>query len=246
MNKRWQIYLSSAALIFGLVLSQVLPNQLQAQADPNPKNKTLVETIKQLETEISHLENEIASVREDIEQHAKSEGMQVSGDLQIEIQLQQAAAGLTELTGEGIVITLDDNSTGAQAAKLNDPANYRPNDYIIHDKNLLYLVNELKEAKAQGISINGQRISPSSDIRCVGTVIMINSTRVAPPFEILAIGNAKKLKKAVEDGREYHYLKQDKFPVKIDTMEKIVLPAYAGSFNPKYMTSETDHQGTEQ
>jgi uncharacterized protein YlxW (UPF0749 family) len=244
VDRRWQIYLGSAALICGLVLSQVLPNQLQAQADPNPKNKTLVETIKQLESNIALLENEIASAREDIERHAKSKGMHVSDDLQIEVQLQQAAAGLTELTGEGIVITLDDNSAGAQTAKLNDPANYRPNDYIIHDKNLLYLVNELKQAKAQGISINGQRIASSSDIRCVGTVIMINSTRVAPPFEISAIGNANKLKKAVEEGREYLYLKQNKFPVKIDIMEKVVLPAYTGSFNPKYMTS--DQQGDKQ
>lgn len=248
MSSKWKIYLGCAAVVFGLGFSQVLPSQLQAQSNLDPQNQSLVETIKKMEREISDTEAELASLREEIHQlqSGESGGRKVSSNLQLDIQLQQAAAGLTELTAEGIIITLDDNSTGASAAKLKDLANYRPNDYIIHDKNLLYLVNELKEAKSQGIAINDQRVAASSDIRCVGTVIMINSTRVAPPFEILAVGNTKKLKKAIEAGREYHYLKENKFPVEIKTTKAITLPAYAGSFNPNYMVSPASDQEAEE
>ena len=68
-----------------------------------------------------------------------------------------------------------------------------PNRYIIHYENLLYLVNDLRNAGAEGISINGQRIVVSSEIRCVGNVILVNTTRLAPPFEISAIGDPKAL-----------------------------------------------------
>lgn len=239
MSSKWQICVGAAAVVFGIVFSQVLPGQVPAKADSNKKNQALIESIKQLETNISGLEDELSSLRDDIDdlQNGESGERNISRNMQIDIQLQQTTAGLTELSGEGIIITLDDNSAGASAAKANDPANYRPNDYIIHDKNLLYLVNELKAAGAQGITINNQRIAAGSDIRCVGTVIMVNSTRVAPPFEILAIGNARKLKEAIEKGREYHYLQENKYPVKVETAEEIKLPGYSGSFSPKYMSS---------
>lgn len=246
MTRKWQVCVGSAALIFGLICSQILPGKLQAQADPNSKNQTLVETIKQMERDIAGMEQDLASLREETDRLQNNEAgdRDISRNIQTEIRSQEAAAGLTELSGEGIIITLDDNSKGASAAKANDPVNYRPNDFIIHDKNLLYLVNELKQAKAQGIAINNQRIATSSHIRCVGTVIMVNSTRVAPPFEISAVGSAKKLKQAVEKGREYHYLKENNFPVEVRTADKLVLPAYTGSLNPKYMTSPASEQET--
>ena len=239
MKNKWQVYVGSAALLFGLVFSQLLPSQLQAHADPHPHNQTLIETIKQMEQEIAAMEKDIAALREEIDALQKGEQGErnISRNLQMDMQLQQTAAGLTELSGEGIVITLDDNSSGALAAKAGDPANYRPNDYIIHDKNLLYLVNELRAAQAQGIAINNQRIAFSSDIRCVGTVIMVNTTRVAPPFEITALGNARRLKNAIEEGREYHYLTENKFPIEVKTAENITLPPYSGSINPKYLAT---------
>lgn len=237
MSRKWQVYVGSAALIFGLAFSQLLPGQLQAQGDISNKNLTLVETIKQLEADISAMEAEISLLRQETEalQNSEAGDRDISMEIREDMQLQLTEAGLTELTGEGILITLNDNARGAAAAKAKDPDNYRPNDYIIHDKNLLYLVNELKQAGAQGIAINNQRVAASSDIRCVGTVIMVNSTRVAPPFEIAALGNSGRLKNAMDNSREFHYLTQNDFPVTVETQKNLVLPPYTGSFNPKFM-----------
>ena len=46
--------------------------------------------------------------------------------------------GLTPLEGPGIKVTLDDNPKGAEAAKTSDVLTYNPENYIIHDKNVLY------------------------------------------------------------------------------------------------------------
>lgn len=234
--KKWQLYIAACTLFLGITIAQVFPRQ--ALPVTNIKNATLIETVKELEGEISSLESRLSSLRSELDnlQEQKSGGKDMARNLQMDLQFQQAQAGLTEMTSRGIIITLDDNTQEAQIAKKSDPENYRPNDYIIHDKNLLYLVNELKAAGAEAIAINNQRIVTTTDIRCVGTVIMINSTRVAPPFEITALGDPVKLKNAIENGREYPYLKEKNFPAKIEIADRATVPAYKGSFGTKYLS----------
>lgn len=91
-------------------------------------------------------------------------------------------AGATNLKGEGVVVTLSDGTT---------------TDTIVHDSDVLTVVNELKAAGAEAISVNGQRIISTSAIRCVGPVIQVNYQKVAAPFEIKAIGKAEYLESAL-------------------------------------------------
>ena len=55
------------------------------------------------------------------------------------------------------------------------PANPRenPNLYIIHDDDLLRVINELRAAGAEGIAINGERIVAMSEIRCAGPTLSV-------------------------------------------------------------------------
>jgi uncharacterized protein YlxW (UPF0749 family) len=97
-----------------------------------------------------------------------------------EVASYEKALGYTDVQGQGIIITLEDNE-------------YKN----IESYDLLMLVNELKLAGAEAISINGQRILANTAIRCVGPVIQINGVKVAAPFSIKAIGNAKYLESAL-------------------------------------------------
>lgn len=101
VNGKWQWYLGFAALILGLLFSRVLPGGAQAQADTRLKNQTLVETITQLEKEISGMEKELSALREETEQLQNNQagGKSVSSSMQSDIELQQSLAGLTELRG---------------------------------------------------------------------------------------------------------------------------------------------------
>ena len=51
------------------------------------------------------------------------------------------------------------------------------------------LVNELKNAGAEAISINDERIISTTSITCDGTVILINGNKISSPFTIKAIGS---------------------------------------------------------
>ena len=61
--------------------------------------------------------------------------------------------------------------------------------YLVHDGNLVAIINELKSAGAEAISINNKRITSSTAITCAGNVIQINGEKVGSPFIIKAIGS---------------------------------------------------------
>jgi uncharacterized protein YlxW (UPF0749 family) len=65
--------------------------------------------------------------------------------------------------------------------------------YVIHDADILNIVNELRAAGAEAISINDERVTATSNIRCGGPTINIDGKRHAVPFVIKAIGNPRTL-----------------------------------------------------
>ena len=72
------------------------------------------------------------------------------------------------------------------------------NLYVIHDEDILRVVNELRAAGAEAISLNGQRLTATSEIRCAGPTMSVNNVRSAAPFEIIAIGDSSTLENALK------------------------------------------------
>ena len=89
--------------------------------------------------------------------------------------------GYTNVEGEGIVITLEDNDSK-----------------LITAQDIMSLINQLKLAGAEAISVNDERIVNTSDIALVnGRFILINGNRVVGPYVVRAIGNQKYLESAI-------------------------------------------------
>lgn len=235
---RWVPWLTLMFMLIGLFLTQELRIQSAiSAAAANPKTEVLISLITNLESETAAQEERLALIRQETETiiQQSSSGESQLTELQNELALQQIRAGITALEGPGITIRLDDNHAGLAAAPNDDP-----NRYVIHYENLLYIVNDLRNAGAEGISINGQRIVVSSEIRCVGNVIMVNTTRLAPPFEISAIGHPDDLEEAISSSATYQQLSLTGFPASYTITDinsnSIVLPAYTGSFSTKNLT----------
>lgn len=88
--------------------------------------------------------------------------------------------GYTNVKGQGIIITISD---GNKRVGYGD---------------LLYLINELKYAGAEAISINDERIVTTSDIVDIkDKFILVNTQRVMSPYTIKAIGDSKYLESAI-------------------------------------------------
>ena len=99
---------------------------------------------------------------------------------------------------------------------------------------MLTVVNELKAAGAEAISVNGQRIISTSAIRCVGPVIQVNYQKVAAPFEIKAIGNAQYLESAmnIKNG-VVDMLKQLGVGISMTREKEVNIPKYEGNLTFK-------------
>lgn len=234
----WKKYIpiTLACILTGLLLTAALRTQTAVQDEIKAsKNSTLIDIINNLEEETKVLEESISSLRSQIEniqqQEAPGQGFVVS--LQDQIQRLKLRSGQTNVSGPGIIVVLDDNTAGAEATKANNPNFYDPENFIVHDKNLLYLVSALR-GQSEAIAINNQRLVATSDIRCVGTVIMVNSSRLAPPYEIKAIGDPLLLEAALLNSDEYVYLKSKDMPVSITKAEDISLPDFKGSNTINY------------
>ncbi len=147
----------------------------------------------------------------------------------------QLAAGLTRVSGPGIRITMDDSPS---APKNADAGSFLPG--IIHDFDLLQIVNELRLMNAEAICIKGAgqsegtRITAYTPIRCVGAPIQIEGQPVAPPFVIEAIGNPQALDKGVNmAGGILTTLKDPSrgpaLQIKTEQINKLTLPASSGA-----------------
>lgn len=189
--------------------------------------KDMYETIKyknqELETKITEYKN------------SASERNATVQLLNNEIDDLEMMAGLSEVKGTGIIVTLDDTRALNQIAV--DAGYYDPNVYVIHDTDILVLVNELKAAGAEAISINGQRISSNTEIRCVGPVIQINGIRLTAPFKVSAIGSPDILSSAIKlRGGIIDQINSANIDVTIEAQDSIIIPKYEKVIEYKYAT----------
>ena len=167
-------------------------------------------------------ENELDKLREEVlSQNTDSEN--IDGQLKdINILL-----GYNEVYGQGLIITLKD----ANVANVKGNAT----DYIVHDGDLLEVVNALKNAGAEAISINEQRIVNSTAITCAGNIIKVNGEKLGSPFVIKAIGLTEKLKGALTmPGGYLEVLEKDGVQVKVEEANSIEIPKYNGVYNFQY------------
>ncbi len=135
--------------------------------------------------------------------------------------------GMTEVKGPGIILTLSDSKKEASTA-LN------VSDLLVHDADVLSVINELKNAGAEAISINDQRLVPTSSISCGGNIIEINGEKVGAPFIIKAIGLPEQLAALSRPGGYLEILKKATVGVDLKKTTSVTIPKYTGVITYKY------------
>ena len=129
------------------------------------------------------VEQKLNDTNEKIDEYKKQMSSEEDAAKLLEQELNESEkfVGYTDVHGEGIVITLENN----------DFRNIERFD-------LISLVNELKIAGAEAISINEERIVVNTDIALVNnSIILVNSRRISDPYVIKAIGDKKYLESAI-------------------------------------------------
>ena len=106
---------------------------------------------------------------------------------------QSIDAGDIALIGPGVEVALDD-----AVLPLGGPlSGLTIDDYVVHQQDLQGVVNALWAGGAEAMSINNQRISALTAIRCVGNTLLLAGRVYSPPYRIRAIGNQVRLRTAL-------------------------------------------------
>jgi len=132
----------------------------------------------------------------------------------------KAFAGLTDLQGPGLKVTLLDSLKPSNA-----------DDAIVHDMDILKVTNELFASGAEAIDVNGHRIVTTSSFRCVGPVIQVDGVPVASPVVIRAIGDPATLEGGINlPGGVLSLIRMfDPAMVQIEQVKEMRIAAYGGS-----------------
>jgi len=195
---------------------------------PSESRQELVNRMSKLTEENDQLKLELEQSRTTISEleSLMAAGQATSAELSDSLSRYRILAGLDPVKGPGIRLTLSEQTTDL-------PPGTEVASYLIHQEDLLNIVNELWLAGAEAIAIRSgdktERLIMSSTIRCVGSLIDINNSRMTPPFDIFAIGNPDDLENALTMPRGVlEPLQFFSIHAEIVKMEEIVLPPFSG------------------
>ncbi len=240
-NQKNIIFLTLISLLLGLMVMISINTQQASEVQSENNNQELADYIEEMEAENALLETLLQTTRQQLENLEGSEEEDQTYITQLNAALNSLTinAQMTALEGPGLVITLNDNKTDAEYAKKNNPATYRPEQYIIHDKDILYIIRSLA-GNTEACTINGIRLADTTSIRCVGTTILVDSNRLAAPYEIKLLGDPDKLEDALLHCATYNNLKYYKMPVEYTKEESISVAAYAKGYSTLFTMLEED------
>ena len=228
-GKAWVWQVTALCVILGALLALSLKTQRQAIESNEPTRPVALRAayriMKQQNVE---LEKELSDYKVRVEKLAKKQAKGVYGanDIQRVLDETKMIAGTVPVHGAGVVVLLQDSPKKIPSGMSQEDMGA----YIVHDRDIREVVNELFAAGAEAISVNGQRLMATSSIRCVGPVVLVNSTQIAgPSFIIKAIGVPETLEGALKMtmGVVDELGLQDM--IKITKEPDIVIPAYTGS-----------------
>ena len=146
-------------------------------------------------------------------------------------------SGLEEAKGPGLKIVLEDGGEAFSGEVVDD---FMRLLRTIHDDDMIKVINELKAAGAEAISINNQRIIYNTEIYCGGQFLRMNGVKIPAPFYVNAIGDPEKMENQImRDGSYIKTLMNRGIKVQITKSDDITMPAYISDMNSKYMEPNT-------
>lgn len=195
-GKSWVFQVTALCIVLGMLLALSLKTHRAAVEHGEPSRSTAVgDAFWAMRNDNLKLRKDVADYKDRFEKLAKAQAIGAhTGDLQRLFDENKVFAGTVGVHGPGVVVKLKDSPKRNSSLMAQENLD----DYIVHDRDVREVVNELFAAGAEAIAVNGQRLVSNSSIRCVGPVVRVNSTPIAAPFFIRAIGDPETLDNALK------------------------------------------------
>ena len=191
---------------------------------------TLYKAIENLKEDNIEKKDKITNYKNN---YAKND--KILDDMKVQISDYEMFIGSNKIEGPGILLKINDGNTNALQENTAEI-----NNRLLHDNDMALILNELRVAGAEAISVNSHRVVPWSGVICNWAFIGFDDGEMEyAPFNIYAIGDPEKLKAALlEDGSHVKQLILRKLYVDIDKVDKITMNPTTSSTNVNYMVRD--------
>jgi len=154
-------------------------------------------SIEEMKLLVNNMQNAVDSEKKAIADYKASKYQDDINEINSQIEQIKFYNGFTAVRGPGIMVRVSDN--------ISEDPELDIMERIVHDVDIVVLLNDLKAAGAEAIEVNGKRIINISEVVCAGPLIRVNGEVIPAPFVIIAIGDMDELYDAVTEEGTYAY-----------------------------------------
>ena len=176
--------------------------------------------------EVDALKGRVEALQSEVDRLAAAVEDDAVRKLQRRIAVVGRAAGLTAVSGAGVVVTLED-------APIDDVADdVDANVLVVHQQDIQAFVNAMWTGGAVAVSLQGRRLVSTTAVKCVGNTVVIEGVPYAPPYVIAAVGDPDALLRALDGSPSVRFYREDArtygLGLDVERSEQVGVPGYEG------------------
>jgi uncharacterized protein YlxW (UPF0749 family) len=179
-------------LVLGLILGMAYADTRAAAPSSERTRQALLADVQRDSTRSAELQARLEELRATVAE-ALDDALATTeeGRQQTErVRQLESATGVLAVEGPGLVVTLSDAAPEETVDPISgETIQLVPEAGLVLDIDLQAVVNALWAAGAEAISVDGQRLAPTSSIRTAGEAILVDFRPVSSPYLVEAVGN---------------------------------------------------------
>jgi uncharacterized protein YlxW (UPF0749 family) len=188
------VAVAAVALVLGFVVAGQVKAQLLTPSNQVARYAALVRSVQELETTNAEARGQIATLRAEIDalESAAAARSAATQALQNQVADLRAHAGLTAVHGPGVEVDLANGVPG--------PATGGQATYLVNYQDVQDIVNLLFAQGAEGVAVNGRRITPLTAYSgSAGQVVIDQGLPQSSPIKVVAVGDRNRMAAALDD-----------------------------------------------
>lgn len=180
-------------VVAGFMMATAAVNARGSDLRPN-RNTDLVSLVRSEAQRNQALAARLAELRAEIDRLAALEGTPPPGAPSAS-GLAAAAldAAVTPVVGPAVRVTLTDAPLSVNPAGVDEDL------LVVHQQDIQAVLNALWAGGAEAVSVQGQRISATTGLKCVGNTVVVDGVPYAPPYVIVGIGDVARLEESLTE-----------------------------------------------
>lgn len=220
-------FLITISLNFGNIKSSMPLNAVEYKNATEQRNRLYkeIENIKEENIDYMHKINQYRD-------NDPKKNEKLIEDMKKQLIDYSSLSGSIKVKGPGVMIKVQDGDMDR-----NLDSDIEILRKIFHEDDMSLILNELRKAGAETISVNDHRILPNTGVKCQWVLIGFeDQSRTSAPFYIYAIGDPEKMKASLLAEDSYiQKLILRKLKVEIEVKDEIIIPPTNQNTEVNYM-----------